>query len=92
MGLQSLSVQGLLYHKAGLSIVPEFSLSFPLKEAGASAWPDHPTLVVGRALHLLLVLMWPWCLTALSPRRQMNLAWNQGPLFSPQRPFQSEFS
>lgn len=44
MGLQSLSVLGFLYHKAGLSLVPGPGLSCSLQEAGASAAPDHPTL------------------------------------------------
>lgn len=44
MGLQSLSGQGFLYHKAGLPRVPGPGLSSALQEAGASAGPDHPTL------------------------------------------------
>lgn len=52
MGLQSLSVQGFLYHKAGLSLVPGPGLSCSLQEAGASAGPDHPTLSCRQGLPL----------------------------------------
>lgn len=52
MGLQSLSVQGFLYHKAGLSLVPGPGLFCLLQEAGASAETDHPTLSCGQGLLL----------------------------------------
>lgn len=81
-GLQRLSVQGFLYHKAGLSLVPGPSFSCSLQEAGPSAGPDHPTLSCVQGPLLASCDDLSRCLAALSPRRQMNLAWNQGPQLS----------